>query len=345
MSTQENLLETGQSSPAQTLRHMILGFQVSQMIYVAAKLGIADVLKEGPKSCEEMARAVCAHPRALSRLLRVLVGLNIFAEHPDGRFHLTPLAACLQTAAPDSLRGVAIMYGEAWVWRPWGELLHAVTTGETAFEHVFGSGVYDYLAQQAEASAIFNEGMHDSTKLNAAALLAAYDFSGTGTIMDIGGGHGALIAAILQAHPTMRGMLFDLPHVIEGAREVIEAQGVANRCALVAGSHLDWVPRGGDAYLLMRVIRDADGDRAAVILQNCRRAMAPSGKLLLVDEVISPGHEPSSTTFIDINMLVMTGGLVRTEAEFRALFDAAGFRLTKIIPTQSQYSIIEGVPV
>ena len=345
MSTQTNPQTTDQSSLSQQLWEMILGFQVSQLIHVAAMLGLADVLKDGPKSCEDLAQAVGAHPCMLYRVLRMLASVGIFAEQEDGRFNLTPLATYLQTDVPGSVRGTAMLYGEEWFWRPYGALLHTVQTGETAFPHVFGMGLFDYVAQHPEASELFNRGMTTATRRSTVAILAAYDFSGIGTLVDVGGGHGALITALLQAHPTMRGILFDLPHVVAGARRVIEAEGVVDRCALVAGSHLEAVPCGGDVYLLKSIIDGEDDAHATVILQNCRRAMADRGRLVLVDWVIPPGNAPSRTKVSDITMLVMVGGVVRTEAEFRALFAAAGFRLTAIVPTAAQYSILEGVPV
>jgi hypothetical protein len=322
-----------------------MGFRISQLIHVAAKLGIADVLKDGPQSCDDLAKAVRAQPRALYRLLRTLASLEIFAEDAEGRFALTPLAASLQTDVPDSVRSMAIMAGEDWSWRPYGALLQTIQTGETAFAHVFGTGLYSYLAQHAEASESFYARMMASTKPSAAAVLDAYDFSGLHTIVDVGGGHGALITAILQAHPDMQGMLFDLPHVLEGARAVIEAERVADRCVLVAGSYLEAVPSGGDAYVLKSIMEDVDDERATRILQNCRQAMAGSGRLLVVDWVLPPSNAPSRVQFTDLAMLVMTGGAVRTEAEFQRLFESAGFRLSHMVPTASHQSILEGVPV
>jgi O-methyltransferase domain/Dimerisation domain len=210
MSRQTNPQATGQVASSQQLQEMILGFQTSHLLYVAAKLGIADVLKDGPKSCEDLAHAVRAHPRALYRVLRRLASLEIFVEHEDERFALTPLATYLQTDVPGSVRGTAILYGEEWIWRPYGALLYTVQTGEPAFPHVWGTGIYDYVAQHPEASEIFNRGMTTATRTSIATLLAAYDFSGLGTIVDVGGGHGELLTALLKAHPSMRGILFDL---------------------------------------------------------------------------------------------------------------------------------------
>ena len=224
MFSPEQLPTTDPSSSAQKLREMIVGFQASQLLYVAAKLGIADRLKAGPQSCEDLAQAVRAHPRALYRVLRRLASLGIFAEQEDGRFALTPLAAALQKDVPGSVHDVAIMYGEEWLWRPYGALLHSVQTGEPAFDHLFGTGFYDYFTQHAEAAASFNRGMAGATRTRTASILSAYDFSDIDTLVDVGGGHGAFITAILAAYPSMRGVLFDLPHVIPAARRRIDTE-------------------------------------------------------------------------------------------------------------------------
>ena len=344
MSSPEHTPATDPLSSAHHLRALILGFQATQLLYVAAKLGIADRLKAGPQWCEELAQAVGAHPRALYRVMRRLASLDIFAEQEDGRFALTPLATALQSDAPGAVRDVAIMYGDACLWQPYGALLHSVQTGEPAFDHLFGAGLYDYLAQHAEAAASFHRGMAGATSTRTAAILNAYDFSGIDTLVDVGGGHGAFLTAVLTVYPAMQGILFDLPHAIEEARSVVASEGVADRCRLIAGNHLQSVPSGGDAYILKSVIEDADDERAVVILQNCRQAMGDGGKLLLIDWVIPSDRTPSRTTFSDITMLVMTGGVVRTVPEFRALLEASGFRLSQIIPTASEQSILEARP-
>lgn len=349
MAIPDDLQTRDQVSAAMALPLMITGYWISQSIYVAAKLGIADLLKDGPKSCDELANAVRAHPDALCRMLRALASMGIFAENQNGHFELTPLAVPLQTGVPGSLRAWAVMMGEEWVWRPWGELLYSVRTGETAFHHVFAMEHFDYLSRNPEAAVIFNEGMTASPMQPASAVVAAYDFSRFRTIVDVGGGQGFQLAAILEANPHTSGVLFDLPHVIEGARSLLEAEGVAARCELVGGDFFQSVPAGGDAYILKTVIHDWDDDHSITILKNCYRAMANSGRLLLVERVMPARMEQSASFQLvargDLQMLVMAGGRDRTEAEFRALLDAAGFMLTNIVPTQSAVSIIEGVPV
>jgi hypothetical protein len=330
------------------LFHMIISYMLSQSLYVAARLGIADLLQNGPQSSDALATAVGAHPDALYRVLRALASVGIFAEVEHRQFTLTPLARFLQTNVPGSLRALAIHFGEEGHWRSWGELLYSVKTGKSAFEHVFGMGLFDWMAQHAEARDIFNAAMTASTMQESLAVVAAYDFSGVRTIVDVGGGHGALIAACLQAYPQLHGILFDLPHVIAGARDFLESESVGERCEPVAGDFFASVPAGGDAYLLRWILHDWDDARAVTILHNCHRAMQEQGKLLVIETLIAAGNAPSIAKLSDLEMLVRAGGRERTEAEYRALFAAAGFRLTRVIPTQSlirQSSVIEGVRV
>jgi len=341
----QNKLDNTSSRPETTLGRMIGGFMVTQMIYVATKLGIADLLKDGPKSIERLAESVEADPRSLYRLMRGLASVGIFAETDDRHFELTPLATFLQTRAPGSMRNFALWAGEALTWRPFGELLHSVKTGKPAFKHVFDTGIMDYLAGDAEASQIFNQVMTERAAPTAAAVCAAYDFSGVKRLVDVGGGHGILITTILKANPHLRGVLFDLPSVVEGAKGLLEREGVADRCEIVPGNFFESVPVEGDAYILSSVIHDWDDERALTILRNIRENMPKDGKLLLVEYVILPGDEPHPGKISDVIMLVTENGLERTEAEFRALLEMAGFKLTGIIPTESRMSVMEGTPV
>ncbi|MBI3300999.1 MAG: methyltransferase [Deltaproteobacteria bacterium] len=337
-------------SPPVILLQMMTGYWGSQAIYVAAKLGLADLLKDGPKSGAELAQATRTHAPSLTRLLRALASIGVLAESEDGRFELTPLGACLQSGVPGSVRAAAIMFGET-LYRAWSGLLQSVQTGETAFGHVFGTPIYQYFAQHPEAAAVFNEAMIEMTTQVAAAVVAAYDFSRFGKLVDVGGGYGTLVAAILQATPTLSGVVLDRPQVAEGARKYIEAAGLAGRCAVVGGDFFESVPSGGDAYVLKSIIHAWDDDRSIRILTNCYRVMAGEGPLLLVERVLPARTSHSSAaqavTLNDLNMLVTSGGHERTEAEFRALFTAAGFTLTRIIATQAPmgFSVIEGVRV
>jgi ubiquinone/menaquinone biosynthesis C-methylase UbiE len=321
---------------------LISGFWISRAIYVAAKLGIADLVKDGPQPVAALAEATGTHAPSLYRVLRALAGVGVFVENQDGRFASTPPAATLQTDAPGSLRAFAMVELGEEHYPAWGALLHSVKTGAIAFDHVFGMNVWQCYAQNPENARTFDDAMSSMTNVINAAIIAAYDFSSIGTVVDVAGGHGNLIASILKANPAMRGILLDVPHVIEGARHRIEAEGLADRCELVAGDFFESVPGGGDAYVLKWIIHDWDDERSVAILKNCRRAMAENGRLLIIEAVIPPGNEPSFGKFMDLNMLVMTGGRERTEAEFGDLLAAAGFKLTRIVPTQSAMCLIEG---
>jgi O-methyltransferase domain/Dimerisation domain len=335
------------ASPAVALRQLSTGFWLTKAIAVAAELGIADHLQAGPKTVAELAQAVGAHPGSLYRLLRGIASVGVFAEEGQGRFTLTPLAALLLTDTPQSWRAAAIMNGAPWVWQPWGDLLHSVKTGNPAFDHVFGMEFDAYLTQHRDAADTFQAFMDVATGEEALAVAPVYDFSGLSLVVDVGGGRGALLGTILQANPYLRGVLFEAPHVIATARAALEAQGVADRCELVAGDFFEALPTGGDAYLLKWILVSWDDERAITILQNCRRAMSAHGRLLVVERIIPPGNEPFYGKLADLNLLVLYRGRHRTEAEYRALFARAGFELSRIIPTHSptEFSVIEGVPV
>jgi hypothetical protein len=347
MAEQEPFTSPTDPPPFVALFQMITGYYISQALYVAAKLGIADRLKDGPRSYDELAHATGTHAPSLYRLLRLLVSAGVFAEQEDGRFTLAPIGSYLQTEMPGSLRDVALQYTGPLHQQAWSALLHSVQTGETAFDHLFGMGLFPYLAHHPEEAAVFNAAMTAFSTQIAAAVVAAYDFAPFGTIVDVGGGQGALLRAILRATPTAHGVLFDLPHVITGAKEPIESAGLTERCTVVGGDFFESVPSGGDAYLLSGVIHDWDEERSVRILNNCHRAMRPQGKLLLVEAVVPARVDRSVPSQFsvrgDINMLVHTGGRNRTEAEYRALFAAASFMLTRILLPQGAAKVLEGV--
>jgi hypothetical protein len=324
---------------------MIGGYRLTQLLYVAAKRGIADLLYDGPQSSQALAQATQTHPRALYRVLRALASLGVLAEDQAQCFHLTPLADLLRTEVPGSLRDYAIFYGEERIWHAEGALLFSVQTGQAAFNHVHGMGPFDYYSQHAEAAAGYNAAMTNVSGHEVAAVVAAYDFAGMATIVDVGGGQGTLLTAVLKAHPQVRGILFDRPAVIDSAQRLLAAEGVADRCTRVAGDFFQTVPGGGDAYILKHIIHDWDDAPAVAILTQCRRAMAEHSRLLLMERVIPPGNAPSWGKLADITMLVHYGGLERTEAEYRELLEAAGLSLTRMVPTPTQLSIIEGVPI
>lgn len=339
-----DLGSTGLPPYAAVLR-MALGAWVAQALYVAARLGVADHLRDGPKTAEELAATTGAHPQALYRLLRALASVGVFAEEEDGRFRLTRLAEGLRSDVPKSARWMLIMLGDEWHWRPWGHLIHAVQTGETAVEHVYGMDTFAYMREHPDAAAVFNKAMAVQVSVSHAEVIEAYDFSTLGTIVDVGGGSGALITAILKSYPRVRGILFDQPHVVAEAGERLATAGLADRCQTIGGDFFEGVPPGGDAYVCSTVIHDWDDGRAIAILKRCREVMPPHGRLLLLESVVAPGNLPSLGKLLDLEMLVQTGGQERTEEEYRVLLAAAGFELRQVIPTLSQTSLLVGTPI
>jgi hypothetical protein len=329
---------------AADLRRMIVGYRLSQALHVAAKLGIADLLAEGPRRAEDLAGVTGSHPSSLYRVLRLLASEGVFEELEEGQFTLTPLAEPLRSDAPNSLRARAIFDGEEWNWHPWGNLLHSTKTGGSAFDHTYGMAVFDYLKETPEAATSFDSLMAAQTRPWALSVADAYDFADIGTLVDVGGGYGALLAAILTAHPHLKGVLVELPHVVAGARPKLEEAGLAGRCQTVAGDFFQSVPDGGDAYILKHVLHDWDDDRCVSILGNCRRAISNEDRLLVIEILIAPGNEPGYGKYLDLNMLVLTKGRERTEEQYRTLFEAAGFTLSRVVATRSELSIIEGRP-
>ena len=342
--SEEVEMGAGASPPPATLLQMMTGYWVSQALHVAAKLGIADLLADGPVDCEDLAAATDTHAPSLQRVLRALASVGVFTEVSPGSFALTPLAELLRTETPGSMRALAIMYAEE-QYRAWGELLHSVRTGEMAFDHQFGMGYFEYLAQHPEADRVFNEAMTGWTHQLVGAVVDTYDFSPFKTIVDVGGGYGALLAAILRSNPGTRGVLFEQPHVVASAEEQLVAAGVADRCTFVSGDFFAAVPTGGDAYVLSQILHDWDDERCVVILGQCRRAMPDHGKLLVVELVLPEGDEPFLGKWLDLHMLVLLGSRERTAAEYDTLFRAAGFKLARVVPTPPGPSVVEAVPV
>jgi hypothetical protein len=333
----------------QRMIQLATSYRLSQAIYVFTKLGIADLLAKGPKSPDELAAAAGAHAPSLYRLLRVMTACSVVTEPSPGMFALAPSGSCLRRDAPDSVSSTVLLFGSENFWTTWGDLLHCVCTGETAFSHLFGiGGTFDYLTTHPEDAALFNAGMADMVALTATAIISAYDFSSAHVVVDVGGGGGALISAILNAHPRLRGVLFDLPRVVEAAEGKLEGLGISNRCKTVGGDILSSVPGGGDVYLLSRVIHDWDDEKSILILRNCRAAMARTSKLLLAErtipETIEPGLHVQAQLLSDLNMLVRNGGRERTDNEYSALFAAAGLRLNRTIPTGIEIGLIEATP-
>lgn len=338
-------VHAAQQQPETSLLGLVTGCWVSQAIYVAAKLGIADLIGAGPKSCQQLAAATQTDPGALFRILRALASVGIFAEDAAGEFRLTPLAAQLQSGSPGSLRALAILMGETEHWRTWEAVMHSVRTGQSAFTQMFGVPLFQYFSTHPEAARIFDEAMTSRSGAENSAILGGYDFSAARVVIDIGGGQGSLLVSILRTEPGARGILLDLPHVRDQCRARLADAGQDHRCEFKAGDFFAGVPEGGDVYMLKRIIHDWDDRRSALILENCRKAMRPGSHLLVVEPIVPPGNAPSFSKLLDLLMLVwQEGGRERTESEHRALLAAAGFTVNRIIPTIAGVSIIEAVP-
>jgi SAM-dependent methyltransferase len=323
----------------------IAAYWQSQLVFVAAKLGIADVLVAGPLTVDEIAARVGAHPPHLQRVLRALASVGIFSSDPHGRFHLTRLAQTLRSDHPESLRNFALMLVDDYNWSAWGALEHAVRTGDSAFEYVHGAPVFPWMRAHPEKEKMFSASMASLSVMENAAVARAYAFGKLRQVVDVGGAHGHLLVAILRSYGKVRGVLFDQPSVIEAAAGtgLMAGSDVAGRCEAVDGDFFESVPAGADAYVLKYIVHDWDDEKALRILQNCRKAMAEDGRVLVVDHVVAAGNRFDWGKLIDINMMVMMGSKERTKDEFRQLFARAGLRLKRVIRTASSLSILEGV--
>ena len=315
----------------------------SQAVYVAAELGIADLLKDGPRSIADLAAATQTHADSLFRLLRALASIGVFSETSPKTFALTPLAEGLRSDLPQSQRALARMMG-AEQYQAWGDLLYSVQTGNKAFDRMFGKPIFDWLAEHPDKAEIFDGAMSGIHGRETGAVIDAYDFSGIRVLADVGGGNGSNLIAILQANPQLRGMLFDLPHVVARARPHFEDAGVADRCTLQGGSFFESVPAGADAYLMRHIIHDWDDELSRTILRNVRKVIPAHGKLLIVEAVIPPGNDPFPIKFLDLTMLTIPGGKERTREEYETLFRESGFSLARIVPTATDMSVIEARP-
>jgi hypothetical protein len=324
------------------LNQLIWGFANTQAVYVTAKLGIVDTVRSGPQTAQAIADVVGAHEPSLRRLLRALTTIGILVEDQDGRFAATPMGELLRSDHPRSVRAFAICLGDPLVWRPWGELIAAVKTGATAFEQVYGETFFTHLSHELERATVFDAAMTSVSQYDAPAILAAYDFTDCRTIVDVGGGHGALLRALLDVYPQANGVLFDLLPVVTQAQTLSDA-AAAGRCSFVGGDMFRAIPAGGDTYILKSILHDWSDAQALQILRNCRQAIVDHGRLLTVELLLAPPNGPDFAKWLDLNMLALMGGRERSEAEFRALYAEAGFELTRIVPTGERV-IIEGVP-
>lgn len=342
-----NVLGTAHRSavPANiALLEIAQGAWLTQALYVAVKLGIADALRDGPRSAEDVASRVGADPGATYRVMRALAANGLLKLRRDGRFSLTRVGHALRSDYDGSMAPMIAMIGHPEHWEHWGNLLHAVRTGESAAEQVRGMPLFDYVDTNPEYAKVFNDAMTGVSAVAIAAAVPLYPFADHKLIVDVGGGHGALLAAVLAQAPDARGVLFDLPSVIDGAGPELDRAGVTHRCTTTSGSFFEAVPDGGDAYLMKTIIHDWDDERALTILRNVRTAIDPNGKVLLFEMVLPEGAPPHPGMLLDLEMLVHPGGRERTADEYRDLLSRAGFRMTRVIGTAGPLSIVEAVP-
>lgn len=326
--------------PQAQLMNFIIGKWISKPIYVAAELGIADMLADGSKSIEDLALASRSHAPSLYRMMRALASVGIFAETQGNQFELTPMAECLKSGA---MRSFALMFNSAWNDRAWEYFIDSVRTGETAFEKAHGMPVCDWLEKNPRAADVFNEANAVKAARSHRAIIDVYDFSGINSLTDIGGGLGALMAEILSANPSMTGIVADIPSVTRKAAEFIQSLELDDRCKAVECDFFKEIPAGGDGYLMSHILHDWPDDQGKSILRNCHNAMKPDSRLLVVEMIIPPGNQPSIAKLLDLEMLVTTGGRERTEEEFKTLLESSGFRLSRIIPTKDGISVIEAI--
>jgi len=332
-------------NPAVEILRLINGYQMTQAIHVAASLGLADHLKDGPRSAEELASLAQAHPAALYRLLRALAAAGIFREDDERRFSLTPMGNCLRSDSSTPMGAWAEFVGRPYVWQAWGHLLHSIKTDQNAFSSLHGTSVWQYRIEHPEEGAVFDRAMTGLSGGAVETLVGAYSFADFRHVADIGGGQGQLIARILSANATLRGTLFDQSHVVDKAGALLTEAGVDDRCEIVAGNFFESVPSGADAYLLRAVLQCWEDQEAIAILKACRRVMTEAAKLLIIEHILAPPNEGLAGKFADINMLVLPGGRERTRDEFSSLCAVAGFKLVGAVPAGPRYNVIEAKPV
>jgi hypothetical protein len=320
---------------------LMTGHIVASAVNIVAQLGIADRLANGPRAAADLARECDVNEDALYRMLRALASVGVFEEGPPRTFSLTPAGAALQDGP---VRWMALWIAGPFNLRVYANALHSVKTGESAVPITVGKGTFEHFADDPQLSKTFNDAMTGFSASVIPAILEAYDFGGIRTLVDIAGGHGAVLTSILDKYPSMKGILFDLDHVIEGAKPRLASLGLANRVTTASGDFFKAVPAGGDAYIMKHIIHDWDDGKATAILKNIRSVLPKDGRVLLLESVIPAGNDPHLGKIIDIEMLVMPGGKERTEEEFRKLFAGAGFALTRIVTTQSPLSVIEATP-
>ena len=331
--------------PHARLIQMATAYWVSRLLYATAKYGLADRLADGPKTASELAGETGTHAPSLHRLMRALASLGVLSEDARHRFALAPLGEALRSDAPGAARATILALAGDWWWRGWEHVLYCLETGKTGMQKTTGMTVFGYLAQHPQEAAYFNDAMVGFHGDEPRAVADACDFSHGETVVDVGGGTGNLLAAILERHPSTHGILADVPHVIDEARTRMASLGVLERCDLQAIDFFESVPAGGDVYLLSHVIHDWTEEECLAILRNCRRAMKPGSRLQIVEMVLPAGDTPHPGKLLDLAMLVMPGGKERTAEEYRLLLNAAGLRMTRVILTASAVSVVEAVAV
>lgn len=334
----------GGSPPHVQVIQMAIAIWASRAIYAAAKLGIADLLAAGPKTADQLAAAVDAHPRSIYRLMRALASRGLFTETAPKTFALTPLGAALQTGAPGAARGAVLTLAGDWQWKAWDEFLYSLNTGKPAMDKAWGVPLFDYLVQHEQDGLLFDEAMVGMHAAEGPAVAAVYDFSGFDSIVDLGGGTGSLLTAILRTNPKPRGTVFDLDKTIPGALQRLGDAGLRDRCKAVGGNFFKSVPAGHDCHLLSHVLHDWTDEQSIAILKNCRKAIAKDGRLLILETVLPPGDTPHHGKLLDLLMLTVPGGIERTAEEYAELLEAASFRLSRVIPTATPQSIVEAIP-
>jgi len=323
---------------------LLNGVLITGAISCLARLGIPDLAEHGPKSADELAEKVGADPGALYRLMRATACTGVLSEGADGKFSETPMSAVLRSNANPSLRGFATMCGRDWHGLGWAHLDYCVRTGKQALDKIYGTPIFQYFEQHPEEAQIFNQAMSDLSAIDGPAVADAYSFSGIHSIVDVGGGHGQLLATILTRNPQTKGTLYDVAHVVTGAKAG-PLKPLLGQCTIASGDMFSAVPAGADAYIMKHIIHDWPDEQCINILKSCRKGVNSGGKLLVVDNVIQPGNDFAPGKFLDLQMLIFPGGCERTEKQFRELFAAAGWKLSRIIPTAVPVSIVEGVPI
>ena len=327
----------------QNLQALLTGYQTSQMLHVVAKLKIADLLQDGPRTTTDLAASAGAHEDALYRVLRTLASIGIFSELDGRRFQLNPAAEHLRSNHEGSVRVFAEILGEEWMWKPWGALLESVRTGETAFDRVYGMGTFDWFQKHPDAARLFDAGQSESTRASVVAITAAFDFSKVRRMVDVGGGDGTLLASVLRVSPATSGVLFDLPAVVDAAKPRFDPS-VAARAAFVGGDFFKAVPAGADLYLMKSILHDWNDRDCQRILDTLRQAMSATARLIVAEDHVCAPNQPCLAKQRDVNMLVRTGGRNRTEQEYRDVLARGGLRTTRVIPTTSTLFLMEATP-